>query len=166
MSGNRFDNLSEDERQLARKVEQAFAGVSYPGDLNLVANPSDPDSMELRESLRGKHWSVLPLQTIFYHRGDLSFLTAAAFQFYLPALLLGALLYPVETDTLRENLFYTLTPPPRDQEGTTRFQERIRGLQDDQLGVIREFMLSFASSEPYYPKDIRERAWRYWMPVQ
>jgi len=142
-------------------IERAFRDVAYPGD-DRISVGSDLDAIELRELFKAKHWSVVPLSAVRSERGSLSFFTPEAFRFYLPAFLRAVLLYPQETDTLRENLFYTLTPPESEGESMSWFRELAEGLTVPQREVIRSFVKSFAESEPYYSKAIRDRALKYW----
>src|SRR5258706_12502111 len=93
-------------QQVARQIAKAFADAPYPGD-------DDIGWDGIEDTLRGKHWRELPLDVIFRERGELSFLSAAGFRFYLPAFMLGVLKYYDEVDKLSGNLIASLCPNPK-----------------------------------------------------
>src|SRR5579871_2859987 len=106
--------MSTEQRTiLARKIEGAFSDTKYPGDNAIVplydGVPHCNECAELEAQFKGKVWKAISLETLFRERFSLSLFTAAAFRYYIPAYLRGALLYPRETDTLWENNFHSLT---------------------------------------------------------
>jgi hypothetical protein len=154
-------SAEEDGRELAERVERAFADVRYPGDDRIVEEPASAEALELMGKFRQRHWSLVPLPVIIEERASLPFFTPEAFHFFVPAFLHAALIYPAETDTLTENLFHVLTPPER-PEAMERFSARLARFTQPQREVLRRFVLSFADAEEYLPDEKRERAHRYW----
>ncbi|MEZ4299566.1 MAG: DUF6714 family protein [Polyangiaceae bacterium] len=144
MKGNGVSQNQEGEeealpRAVAEAIERAFCSLSYPGDGGLTTAPGHPEAQEVADAFRGKHWKDVSLDMLFAHRLSLPLLSNEAFRFYLPAYLLAAVLHADEVDTLRENVFYMLTPPTSEPQASS-FAERIKGLDTAQTGAVQRFV--------------------------
>jgi hypothetical protein len=84
---------------LIRQIDNIFKDIPYPGDENIVDNPSHcPECKEVSKAFNKKHWKEVLLELEFSLMSFLKFpaiipdsfllLTSKAFQFYLPAFLI------------------------------------------------------------------------------
>jgi len=84
---------------LISQIINAFKDIPYPGDENIVDNPSHcPECKEVSRAFNKKHWKEVLLELKFSLMSFLKFpaiipdsfllLTSKAFQFYLPAFLI------------------------------------------------------------------------------
>jgi hypothetical protein len=149
-------------RELAAEIEGAFESLSYPGDDDLIGAPTHWEAPEVLEAFRGKHWKDVPLSVLFTHRLSLPLFSDEAFRFYLPAYLVAALLHPEEVDTLRENVFFSLTPPESEGPRASSFMERMKRFDAQQTAAIRRFVELYVQQETSYPDSNRERALMFW----
>lgn len=83
-------------KSLARKIDAAFDAVVYPGDDNLTDSTYGEEPEALKEEFRGKtDWRVIDAEFLDQAPSGwasaLSFFSAEAFRFYLPAYLLADL---------------------------------------------------------------------------
>lgn len=143
------------------EFERSFAGVSYPGDGELISNPATWEAPELAAAVRGKHWKDLSLETIARHHQAIPHLTPAAFRFYLPALVIAALVYPQSTNILWEMILGLLAPPAQGNR-EDRFSRRVAAFNEQQRRAIRAFVKHDAAIEGTSPDPQRERAIGYW----
>ena len=82
--------------ELIQAIEHAFSDTEYPGDTGLVDDPDDWEADETQVEFRGRHWhDIVDPQFLMRHR-SLYFFSPEAFEFYLPAYLIGVLRYPAE----------------------------------------------------------------------
>ncbi len=79
----------EVREKLARTIYQAFDGTPYPGDKNLIKNPSHCDEeAELAIHFAGQNWRRLHPDFLNNHYEALSFFTPEGFRYILPAFLI------------------------------------------------------------------------------
>jgi signal transduction histidine kinase len=97
--------------ELIAKIEAAFAARPYPGDDQLVADATDGESAEIAEAFRGLHWSEPSPEMLEYHYSALTFFTAAAWRYYVPAFMLAFIEHPGENIMDVTWLRYGLLPP-------------------------------------------------------
>lgn len=155
------------EVELVQEIEAAFTDTQYPGDNAIVPlyenQPHCPECAGLANNFRGKTWRSISLETLAWERSSLPPFTDQAFQYYLPAFLRAALLHRLETDTLWENIFYTLTPP---EEATGRemasFVGRINGFNAGQKAVLKEYMRFYLETETSYDVPGKKRVREFW----
>ena len=102
--------MSEKFREdFLRKLEDAFSNTPYPKDDKIIRQRRI-DSKQINDSLKGKHWTEIPLDTLISYRDKLTYFTVEGFRFYLPAFIRAAILHPREVDTLIDYLMFDLTP--------------------------------------------------------
>ncbi len=150
---------------MARQIEAAFASREYPGDTHIVADAEDWESPEILEGLQGKAWDELSVATLFEQRLCLWMLTPEAFQYYLPAFIRAALLYPDQVDTLTEYTLFVLAPPAEEAEERKQrwFTCRVEGFDAAQKAAITEFVKLFVETETSYPDPDRDRTAAFWL---
>jgi hypothetical protein len=85
----------ETEPELVAQIERAFAAVPYPGDEHIcqgtAAQFEGSEEANIAAVFRGRHWRDVPLEGLARYSATLTFLTPAAFRFYLPAYLLAVI---------------------------------------------------------------------------
>jgi hypothetical protein len=157
----------ETARQL---VEAAFASRPYPGDEGIADSDPRYDSYEghaVTAFHRGKRWQEITLRHLLDdYAGDpsacLGFMTPEGWRYYLPAYLLIALAWD-EGDIVADATVGTLTHPRARAESFTRvaddlglepeavleahakrFEQRISGLSDAEVGAARAVLTYLA----------------------
>lgn len=149
--------------ELRRSIESAFAARPYPGDDRIA--DSDPryeryEGHGITRFHRGKSWREITLRHLLEdYDGDpsacLAFMTAEGWRYYLPAYLLIALEWET-ADAVGDAVVGALTHPRARTETyarvaddlglecdevlraqTTRFEERVSGLDAAEIDAIR-----------------------------
>ena len=102
-------------KQLITKIQAAFADVAYPGDDDLTDSTCGEEPAALIEDFRGKiDWRIL--DTAFLNQAPdgwgsaLSFFSASALRFYLPAYLIADIRGELETSDPMIRLCWNVTP--------------------------------------------------------
>ena len=157
------DELRERET-LIQEIEQAFADASYPKGSNLVEDDSLWGSFKLQQDFHGKLWNDVSLELLLKYSVSLSRFTPQAFCYFLPAYILAALLYPIESDTIGENIIFNLAPPDNTASAETQknFLQRMECFSIPQKTAIQKFVRRFVKIESSYPDPIRDKAKSYW----
>jgi hypothetical protein len=143
------------------EIVQAFSDTPYPGDDQIVAYRDD-ESVDLRESFKGKHWRDISREALRYHHDDLPSLSRAGLRYYLPAYLLAALDEP----GVPEFILYELTPfdERAGQPLHSYLVSRFSDFSDSEKRAIRAFLeLIREERADSYFRDKMEPAMRqYW----
>jgi hypothetical protein len=141
--------------QIRQEIEQAFSGVSYPGDDAITRTPG-LEGQQLRENFRGRHWKEVPREVLRYHHDNLAFFTEAGLQFFLPAYLFAAL------DDFWDVLDFVLShllPSSRDdlEAFRTHVEERFGQFTPEQRRALRSFLEFVRDEMPdrYMPQPQR-----------
>jgi len=150
--------------QLAEQIKRAFGEVPYPGDDHIVQNPHDLESARVRDDLKNKHWSTLPLKTLLKHSSALPLLTPEGVRFYLPAFLHISVVQPDEVDVIPENIISYLTPSQGTSESSQRLREIVNVFSPTQVTAIQEFVRQwFAEVPPSFILESDKRAKAFWL---
>lgn len=154
--------------ELERQVRDAFRGLCYPGDENLVGRESsshtdvcDPESVEIKKLFSGKQWDEITRDHLCDTPQAIAFLSSKGFVYYLPAILLATLGFEPKTAYFRDNFIATLTPHKGNQQ---RFLHIVRALNDEQKQIIANY-LTFVTQELYSGHPVGEAQIaldRYW----
>lgn len=120
-----------------KQIEDAFAGVEYPGDDRIVSHKCW-ECDEVIALLKGKHWKTLPIASLAHRGSCLSLLSADAFHFFLPAALNACIDEPADAGIICESLILFLIPPelrrlPEVPEQTQQASEAHRGYYLERL---------------------------------
>jgi hypothetical protein len=137
---------------VTQRIQNAFQSLPYPGDDNIVY----PDTFRFNydeglrafKSFKGKPWQEITLEALIANRDHLSFLTADAYRYYLPAYMIAVLRHFHKVDVLANNTYYSLTPPPKDDFWEEMFLSRAKGFNRSQQTAIREFLSLYAQLSP------------------
>jgi hypothetical protein len=138
---------SANNQSLVDRIRAVFGRLSPPGLDRLCSPPVTEDGEDLIADFGGKHWSELPIPTVFYNRAGLSSLSPEGFRFYLPAFMTASLTATSEEGRgdISQYTMWSLAPDP---ESASRFQERISLLTDEEREVVREFLAALAARWP------------------
>lgn len=142
--------MTDDLRDsLAQQIQNAFAETPYPGDDRVAAYARYGRS--IADTLRGKHWADVELDSIYQHRWEIFLLTPETFRFYVPGFLLSVLYHHDEMDSLPDNLIFSLTPQ-RDEHVANYFAGEYRDYFSRRVAAFRveekRAILSFVETYP------------------
>lgn len=141
----------------AETIQAAFADVPYPGDNGIgkrVPGSNVYTSLEtgsVEAFFAGRHWTEINWDVLWHeYEGQASacptFMTPAAFRYYLPAYMLMALQGIDVVDMLAsstvQNLIPRLFPDTGDAEGDGRLGRNIRELTIEQRAAVAAFLLA------------------------
>lgn len=141
-------------RDVARRIEEAFADVPYPGDDHLVVGWT-PEDVEIASFLRGRRWQNLPLEWLARNHEVVFFMTPEALRFYLPAYLIASLLHYDQAGNIPSSVMFLLElPSADDSDGQGRFQARFEPLSRRQREAIKAFIEYLRDEHgEAYPED-------------
>lgn len=153
----------DDAEELKQCIESAFAKAVYPGDHNIADNPEHCDECrETDEFFRGRHWRELADsgQRLQFGWGGLSFLSPAAWRFYMPTYLLVGLGESEYASDASWNALFALSPP-KSAELADYFLERASGFSLAQQECVAAYAVAFSEMEP--EDEDTETTAIYWM---
>jgi hypothetical protein len=90
--------------ELAQKVEEAFAEVTYPGDGNI-------GTLSVEDFVSQKDWKEIPLEILLRNHAEIPAFTPEAYLFYVPAFLSALLRHP-DADIMLDFVTAALIPSP------------------------------------------------------
>lgn len=141
------------QQQVAQHIENAFAQTPYPGDDKVAAYARYGKT--IADSLRGTHWSDVPLDVMIKHRWEIFLLTPVTFRYYAPSFMLASLLYHDQMDTLPDNLLFSLTPQREEHihnyfagELNDYFSRRAAAFNAEEKKAILAFVEAYARLFP------------------
>jgi hypothetical protein len=137
-----FEHWTMDRRETLesarRSIEEAFAGVPYPGQGSLSYNPHSPDGEDLERAFAGKRRDQISPALMMLH--GLLFFSPEAFRYFLPAYLAAAL-DPGNLD-IRKDTVFSLAPLRQNVESVTDFKARVSHLTASERHAVRDFLLT------------------------
>jgi len=154
-----------DTEELVRQIVAAFASTPHPAR-EALANNHCCECVEVSRAYAGKPWTQIALEDILAGR-ETALLTAAAWRYYLPAMLIWCLREPDAVDVLADNLVYQLEPPDGEHGVSEWFGERAVGFSESQRAAVVAYLdwyrerdeARWAGSAP--PRHVY-RALAYW----
>lgn len=147
-------------------VKRAFPSEPVPPAETLFNDHCD-ECAEVSNAFRGRPWPEISLPDLLAG-GETALLTAAAWRYYLPAVIYWCVRDPEAVDVIADNLVYQLEPP---EHGKTDewFEERKSGFTDSQREAILGYLSCYrARQETEYAELDMEppphvyRALEYW----
>jgi hypothetical protein len=152
-------------------LRDAFGNVPKPTREALINEHCD-ECFETSEAFAGKTWNEITLDDVLRGR-ETALLTAAAWRYYLPAVIRWCLRDREAVDVIADNVVNQLAPPDPEQFSGQRayFEERATGFDDRQRAVIVAFLERYqeadaaawrgtATTSVYAP--LVERALAFW----
>lgn len=136
-------SIAQSEGIVKTKILEAFSTTSYPGDENLVADGSgyDPECREIASAFVGKDWRKISVETLRIYAEALPLFTPVAFQYYLPAYMIGCVDSYYGVDVALDSVLFNLTPP-EDRSGWEwdHFWARVKLFSEREREAIRSFL--------------------------
>lgn len=139
--------MSLKTEQLISQITSAFKDTIYPGDHKIVNHPGrDAEYDETEAFFKGKTWQDLAKPNVSLPTGyaTLTFLSSAAWKYFLPAHLIQAITDP-DSDVQQLVVFH-LTPPTcnpynatPDRQAIDDFTKKISQLSKEQCKSISTF---------------------------
>jgi hypothetical protein len=141
------------ERQIIEQITTAFSSTSLPQAEALV-NHHCCECYETSAAFGGKPWAEISLEEVLAGR-ETALLTAEAWRYYLPAVMIWCIRAPEAMDVMQDNLVYQLEPPGA-EGGSVRewFEQRSAGFTLEQRQAIVAYLQWY-----------REREEREWAAV-
>jgi len=127
-----------DADEIIRQIKAAFAEVPYPGREALF-NHHCCECAEVSASYAGKLWTEIALADVLAGR-ETSLLNAAAWRYYLPAVMIWCIGAPDAVDVIQDNLVYQLEPPDEERGVPEWFNERAPGFSSEQRSAIAAYL--------------------------
>ena len=141
---------------IVAQIEAAFAGVEYPGR-EALRNTHCCECAEVSAAFAGKRWPEITLDDVLAGR-ETALLSAAAWRYYLPAVMIWCIREPEAVDVIEDNLVCQLEPPADGRGVPEWFDERAAGFSPAQRTSIAAFLeLYRAREETRWPAGARPR---------
>jgi Family of unknown function (DUF6714) len=153
----------KEQQRVAARIRSAFAGARYPGDDRLVPQTArrDREREQITRDFAGRHWSELGVEFVRRQPEALLLMSPDAFRFYLPAYVLAAVEHSRRSDLAPAAVVQSLTPPSRDAASARWFEERVRGLSNEQRAALRGALQVIAGAGLFLEREA-EQALAYW----
>ena len=159
-----------DAHVVKKVIETAWTKAPYPGDENLRGGGGGLEAEQVADFLRGKEWkdvSLTSLQSEYVGDGSacLSFLSAAAYRYYLPAYMLIAVDHYDDADVIADSAWSSLSPSyPEGSEMYVWWHDRVSGFSSEQIRAIVEFLRFMDSAHgEAYPLEGPKDAIPFWV---
>lgn len=151
------------KEQVKQAIREAFADVPYPGDERIAYNEQglfDLEAIEITEDFRGYHWTEVNRAVLGYCLSALSFFSAEARQFYLPAYLLAALDCH---DGIRDSVLFNLGPSEGDLADWRESRDaRLTPIQKAAVRCFLEYIRDTSERDSIMRQDARIALCCYW----
>jgi hypothetical protein len=132
--------LMSNAREVIEKVKGAFLDTPMPPSHELI-NRHCCECVEVSEAFAGKTWQEITLDDLLAGR-ETALLTAAAWRYYLPSVVIWCVRAPETVDVIQDNLVYQLAPPLITDSDPLRqwFEERMLNFSAEQRNAIVAFL--------------------------
>jgi hypothetical protein len=142
-----------EKETLRARIRRAFADVSIPTRIEEMRRPrhTSDDSYEMAAAFVGKHWTEIPIETLFFHRESLAALSPAAYRAYLPAYLEASFASEDWLDKygadIRQYMLFTLKhwPHQTSPERGAETSARLSVFDEEQRAAIADVLQYLAS---------------------
>lgn len=127
--------LPDDVRAAIHRAWQA----SQPPPPDRILAPTYDDE-GVAAYFRGRTWQNHEVATLRYHDVGLSFFTAEAFCYYLPAYMLAVLEDLEAADVIYDSILFHLSPEQLGKQWADSYQARIAGFTEEQKRAISAYL--------------------------
>ena|SRR5438034_7183815 len=105
--------MTLDPSDLRLRIDEAFGGMPYPGDEQIVThNRGDCSECErTQNALKGLYWRDLSFEILDHQREALTFMSPEGFRFYLPAFMIFSIMDYYRADLIPVVVVGRLTLP-------------------------------------------------------
>jgi hypothetical protein len=115
-------------------IRRAFSDTPHPGSEALF-NRHCCECVEVSEAYGGKDWTDISLDDVLAGR-ETALPSAAAWRYYLPAVMIWCIRAPDAVNVIQDNLVYQLEPPAEGRDVPGWFNERATGFSEAQRAAI------------------------------
>lgn len=154
--------MALDPFTLCLHINEKFIEVSYPGDEHIVLDNSGfhLECEEIKDLLRGHHWSNVSFETLEQLRSALPFLSPEGYHFYLPAFMTISIIDFSRADIIPDEIIRSLTlPDPSDIDKTQELAELYPELQPFSPDEWEELIKTI--TERYHNGDLEKKFFQY-----
>ena len=123
---------------IAEQITAAFASSERPAP-DALRNDHCCECAETSDAYGGRPWTEISLQDILRGR-ETALLSATAWRYYLPAMMIWCIRAPDAVDVIQDNLVYQLEPPVEGRGVPEWFAERAAGFSDAQRAAIAAYL--------------------------
>lgn len=158
-----------DAQQVVDQVRAAFSDVLRPA-ADALMNHHCCECLETSSAFGGKPWADISLDDLLAGR-ETALLTAEAWRYYLPAMIIWCIRAPEAVDVLQDNLVFQLEPRSDTDDPPLRewFAQRAVGFNQEQRSAIVAYLEWYRSREEAAwaaaggtPPDHVYRALEFW----
>ena len=124
--------------EIVEQITVAFASTARPAP-EALRNDHCCECAETADAYGGLPWTEISLPDVLRGR-ETALLSAAAWRYYLPALMIWCIRAPDVVDVIQDNLVYQLEPPAAGRGVPEWFAERSPGFSDAQRAAIVAYL--------------------------
>ena len=162
---NAAARLGRSADDIVQQITTAFASSERPA-ADALRNDHCCECAEISDAYGGRPWAEISLQDILRGR-ETALLSAAAWRYYLPAMMIWCIRAPETVDVIQDNLVCQLEPPTEDRGVPEWFAARAAGFSDAQRAAIAAYLdWSRQREEAQWPPGTAPRhvlnALEYW----
>ena len=123
---------------IVAQITSAFASAERPAP-EALRNDHCCECAEISDAWGGRPWTEISLEDVL--RGaETALLSAAAWRYYLPAVMIWCIREPAAVDVIQDNLVYQLEPPADGRGVPEWFAERAPGFSDAQRAAVVAYL--------------------------
>ncbi len=128
------------------KIEKAFGNepAPQPGDVLAARYRASIDAEEMLLAFRGKHWTQLSTESLFYHREMIRTLSAIGYRAYIAAFMRASLEDGQYASDLRGYTVASFQPLEDGPERHDESREQLSLLTENQRATIAEYLRHLA----------------------
>ena len=155
--------------EIVQQITAAFASAERPAR-EILRNDHCCECAETSDAYGGRAWGEISLVDLLRGR-ETALLSAAAWRYYLPAVMIWCIRAPETVDVIQDNLVYQLEPPADGNGVPEWFAERTPGFSDAQRAAIVAYLDWYRErEEAQWPAGAAPRhvynALEYWRTPQ
>lgn len=160
MVGHGYPEPDASVADLVSKVRAAFESVPYPGDDDLCGSDQGDEAAEYALEFRGADWRTLDPAFLSRNSAALSFLTPAAFRYFLPAYLVADLYGESGNADPVFHLTQALLDPGDDLHSWTR--QRMSAVQGAERAAVIAYLEWMSGRDDWTRQSIEPALEGYW----
>ena len=131
--------------EIIELIRRAFSATPQPEPAALLNNHCC-ECVEVSAAYAGRRWMDISLDDVLAGR-ETALLSAAAWRYYLPAVMIWCIRAPDVVDVIQDNLVYQLEPPVEGRGVPEWFDERATGFSEEQRAAIVAYLQWYRARE-------------------
>ena len=169
VSGGGDEQKTGRDDEIVQLIAAAFAASERPAPAAL-RNDHCCECSATSDAYGGRPWTEITLQDV-QRGGETALLSAAAWRYYLPAVMIWCITAPDAVDVIQDNIVYQLEPPADGRGVPEWFSQRAPGFSDAQRAAIVAYLEWYRErEEAQWPAGTAPRhvynALEYWKARQ